>query len=60
MTEIGVILEEAGVPRSDASRVMDMLTLCESMRFAPFSTMDTKNELLDETEEIIRALEDSL
>ena len=60
MIEIGVILEEAGVPRSDASRVMDMLTLCESMRFAPFSTKDTKNELLDETEEIIRALEDSL
>ncbi len=60
MSEIGVILEEAGVPRSDASRVMDMLTLCESMRYAPISPKDSKKELFDEVEDIIHALEESL
>jgi hypothetical protein len=60
MTEIGVILEESGVPRSDASRVMDMLTLCESMRYAPISPKDSKIELFDEVKDIIHALEDSL
>jgi hypothetical protein len=60
MTEIGVILEESGVPRSDASRVMDMLTLCESMRYAPISPKDSKTELFDEVKVIIHALEDSL
>ena len=60
MTEIGVILEESGVPRSDASRVMDMLTLCESMRYAPISPKDSKKELFNEVEDIIHALEESL
>jgi hypothetical protein len=60
MTEIGVILEDSGVPRSDASRVMDMLTLCESMRYAPISPKDSKIELFDEVEDIIHALEESL
>ena len=60
MIEIGVILEESGIPKSDASRVMDMLTLCESMRFAPISAKDSRNELFDEIEEMIHALEESL
>jgi hypothetical protein len=60
MTEIGVILEESGVPRSDASRVIDMLTLCESMRYAPISANDSKTAIFDEVEDIIHALEESL
>ena len=60
MTEIGVILEESGVPRNDASMVMDMLTLCESMRYAPISANDSKTSLFDEVEDIIHALEESL
>ena len=60
MSEIGVILEESGAPKSDASRVMDMLTLCESMRYAPISPKDSKKELFNEVKDIIHSLEESL
>ncbi len=60
VVDVGAILEEHGVPWNVALRVMDLLTLCESMRFAPISTKETKNEFLDETEEIIHALEDTI